>query len=187
MTKGATPPSARDTFGQKCALVVLGAAVRPDGTPSAVLIRRVERAVALMRAGTGDLLVPTGGVIAGRPAEAEVMAALAARMGVPADRILIESKARNTRENASFSLALLADAEAARRPGTVAGMIGQVVVVSDAWHLPRAVMLFRRAAPPAVTVRGCAVPVRAGHLGWWAAALREIPAFAVDALRGRGA
>lgn len=173
MTTGAIPPSARGRLGQKCAVIVLGAAVGPDGAPSPVVIRRVERAVALMTAGVGDVLVPSGGAIGGRPAEAEVMAALARRLGVPACRILTESKARNTRENARFSLALVA-----------AHDLAEVVVVSDGWHLPRALMLFRRAAPAGLRVRGCAAPVRAGRLGWWWAALREIPAIAVDAVRG---
>lgn len=175
MTKTMIPLSARVRFGQKCAIVVLGAAVGPDGAPTPVLTRRVERAAALMAAGTGRLLVPSGGAIGGRPAEADVMVALALRLGVPGDRILPESRARNTRENARFSLSLLAGRDD----------IAEVVVVSDAWHLPRALMLFRRAAPPGMTVRGCAAPLRPGRLGWWGSALREIPAFTVDAVRAR--
>jgi len=134
----------------------------------------VERAVALFLGGSGDIFVPTGGVRGSRPAEAEVMALLAADMGVPGHTILVESRARNTRENARFCLEMLAPLG-----------IGRVVVVSDAWHLPRALMLFRRAAAGRLSVEGCAAPVRAGRLGWWVAAAREVPAFAVDVFRGR--
>jgi uncharacterized SAM-binding protein YcdF (DUF218 family) len=170
MTEAGIPPSAK----AKCAVVVLGALVEHDGTPSATVQRRVERAVALFHGGSGDFLVPTGGVRGGRPAEAEVMAVLAAGMGVPGHKILIESRARNTRENARYSLDLLGSLN-----------VGRVIVVSDAWHLPRALMLFRRAAG-ALAVEGRAAGVRAGHLGWWMAAVREVPAFAVDVFRGRG-
>lgn len=175
MTNGRIPLSARGLHARECALVVLGAAVRADGAPTPVLLRRVERAAALMAAGTGDFLVVTGGAIAGRPAESAVMATVARDLGVPADRIVCESKARNTRENARFSLDLLAGR----------GGVGTVVVITDAWHLPRALMLFRRAAPPGLAVRGCAAPMRAGRLGWWLSALREIPAIAVDVVRAR--
>jgi len=148
--------------------------IGPNGVPSATLRRRVTRAVALFHAGSIDVMAMTGGSRSGRPAEADVMAALARDQGIPADRLLIESRARNTRENARFSLALL-------EPHGV----DRVVVVSDAWHLPRAMMLFRRFAAGGIAVDGCAAPVRAGSLGWWVAALREVPAFAVDAVRAR--
>lgn len=170
MTEAAIPLLAKP----KSAVVVLGALIGPDGTPSATVQRRVARAVALFHAGAGDMMTMTGGSRGDRPAEAEVMAALARDQGIPSDRLLIESCARNTRENARFSLALL-------EPHGV----GRVVVVSDAWHLPRALMLFRRYAPSGISVHGCSAPVRVGSLGWWVAALREVPAFAVDTVRGR--
>ncbi len=171
MTEAAIPLLAK----RKSAVVVLGALIGPDGVPSPTVRRRVERAVALFHAGSGDVMAMTGGSRGDRPAEADVMAALARDLGIPAERLLIESRARNTRENARFSLALL-------EPHGV----DHVVVVSDAWHLPRALMLFRRFAAGGISVHGCAAPMRAGSPGWWIAALREVPAFAVDAVRGRG-
>lgn len=171
MVKPPLPPSERPN----CAVVVLGARVEPDGSPSPTVRRRVERAVALVKTVPAAVLVTTGGAPEGQPTEGEVMAALARRLGVPDDRMLIESQARNTRENARNTVDLLS------------GMgVSRIVVVSDAWHLPRAVMLFRRAARGAFRVRGCAAPARTGRVGWWVAALREVPAFAADLFRGRG-
>ena len=62
------------------------------------------------------------------------MGALAAALGVPAERMILEPRSRDTIGNAFNSAALL------RARG-----LASVVLVSDAYHLARARMLFRRA------------------------------------------
>lgn len=112
------------------------------------------------------------------------MARAARAAGIPADRLLIEPRSRNTRENARFTVDIL-------KPRLGAGAdapLARIVVVSDAWHLPRAVMLFRRAVGRlevgVVRVEGRGVGWRPARLCWWMAALREVPAFAADLVRG---
>lgn len=64
--------------------------------------------------------------------ESEVMAEGLGRLGVPRERMILETKARNTLEQASNSAELL------RRRGT-----RRVVLVTDSEHMPRALSMFR--------------------------------------------
>ena len=115
------------------AIVVLGARLRPDGSPSGAIRRRVELGVRLYQERTAPLLLMSGGG-RGPTAEADVMARLAEAAGVPPAALVIEAASRNTVENASFCARLLRD----RR-------LRRIVLVSDRVHLPRAAMLFRLA------------------------------------------
>src|SRR5207248_1491109 len=89
--------------------------------------------------GVAPLLLLSGGGRSGRP-EAVVMAHLAVALGVAEERLLLEPDSRDTLANAFNSAALL------RARG-----LRSVVLVSDAYHLPRARMLFHRAG---LTVAG---------------------------------
>lgn len=114
------------------AIVVLGAQVYRNGRPSAALRGRVRRAVALSHAGLAPRLILTGGVGEAGIAEAAVMEALAVAHGVPADALILESRATRTLESA-------------RSVGAIARAAGwrSVIVVSDPFHLRRAALLFR--------------------------------------------
>ncbi len=116
--------------GRWDALVVAGAAVRADGTASGALARRTAHAVALWRAGLAPRVCFTGGLGRHGPTEAEVGAALAVQLGLPADCIVLEPVSTSTEENAS---------EAARRLGAL-----RVVVVTDSYHGWRCRLVFRR-------------------------------------------
>jgi uncharacterized SAM-binding protein YcdF (DUF218 family) len=133
---------------QAAAIVVLGARVRSDGTPSAALERRVRLAIALYRAGWAPLLVLSGG---GRQkvSEAEVMQRLALDAGVPAAALLMEPRSRTTLENATEAAKLLA----ACTPATV-------VLVTDGYHALRARLLFRMAGLRVIGVHSAEVPLR---------------------------
>lgn len=146
--------------------VVLGARLRPDGTPGPALVRRVAHAADLHRQGRVGRLLLSGGHAAAGCTEAEAMRRLAVAMGVPEAALLVEPHARNTFENALFSMALLDPGEC-------------VVLVSDAWHLPRARFAFRRlGGDPAVSA-----PPPAGGFRHWRGLLREAGAFAVTLCR----
>lgn len=139
--------------------IVLGARVRPDGTPSAALERRVRHAVGLAEAGAVRHLLLTGGPVAHPTPEAQAMRDLALALGLPAERLTVEDCARNTIQNALLSAPIL------ERHGW-----GKAVLVTETWHLPRALYVFRRLGL-AVTGSGAG----AGP-GWWLAALREVGA-----------
>jgi uncharacterized SAM-binding protein YcdF (DUF218 family) len=140
------------------AIVVLGCALR-GGAPSPALVRRVECGVALLARGVAPLLLLSGGGRSGRP-EAAAMAGLATALGVAAERLLVEPDSRDTIGNAVNTAALL------RARG-----LDSVVLVSDAYHLARARILFRRAG---LTVAATDHPPRRG----WP---RELPYYLREA------
>jgi uncharacterized SAM-binding protein YcdF (DUF218 family) len=146
------------------AIVVLGAQVLPGGRPSTALRRRVDHAVAVASP-LGDVpFLMCGGVGAEPPAEAVVMRRIAVQSGIAPERVILEDRSRTTLQQAE---------EAARLVGAAGWR--RVLVVTDRYHLPRAVFLFRRAGLDAAGSgcgRGDGSLVR-----WWAGAMREVPAW----------
>jgi uncharacterized SAM-binding protein YcdF (DUF218 family) len=118
------------------AIVILGGDVRQiAGAPAtevgALSLARLRGGAALARATHLPILV-TGGVVGDRdgPPVATVMAAsLAADFATPAR--WVEPRAHDTWQNARFAAAMLHDAG-----------IGSVYVVTDAWHMRRALIAF---------------------------------------------
>ncbi len=82
-----------------------------------------------------SILVTGGGVQAGReiPPYALLMRDVLIKEGVPDSLIWTESKSRNTHENAEYSALLL------RQKG-----VSKIVLVTDAYHMRRAAMSFRK-------------------------------------------
>lgn len=115
------------------AIVVLGARVLPDGTPSEALAARVAQAVALYRDGLGARLVFSGAGTGALP-EALVASRLAVAAGVKESDCLLESDSQSTFTNAQRSVEVL------RREG-----LRDVWLVTDDFHAYRAVSHFRRA------------------------------------------
>ena len=148
------------------AVVVLGAEVFPSGAPSPAVRRRVAHGVRALRRTGAEWLVVAGGVGRSGFCEASVMAALAVESGVPPELVVEERHSHNTLEQAVAVAAL-----ARQRAWT------SVRVVSDRFHVPRAVFLFRRVGVPAV-----GDPVKGRGEGsrrrWVAAWLREVAAWA---------
>lgn len=116
------------------AIVVLGAALNADGTPSPSLKRRARHGVALHRSGAAPVILFSGGVPVQGLSEAEAMRAIALELGVEPERILLEEASSSTWENAHNSV------DIARKHGWQ-----RLVVVSDEYHLPRARFSFKQA------------------------------------------
>lgn len=124
------------------ALVVLGSGVGPaiEGIPPRERLDSAARARIQGAARWYQLTQPAAVIVTGigpdgEPrASAEAMADALAHSGVPRDRILLEPRATNTRENALYSVEL----------GRARG-ITRFVVVTSALHLRRALGDFRRA------------------------------------------
>jgi len=119
------------------AIVVLGnrPPVDKHGRVMPETQRRVRRGVELYRAGLAPVLVMTGGPAPRGNIEAEVMRDLAVELGVPEDAIRVETKSRDTIENARFTKQLLSgEGDAVRKP--------QVILVTSPYHLARAQRLF---------------------------------------------
>jgi uncharacterized SAM-binding protein YcdF (DUF218 family) len=94
-------------------------------------LSRLTEAVRLWRALPGRRLIVSGPGREGSPTHADVLAAAALSMGVPADQIIRIDTAHDTEEESEAVKKLIANAPAA--------------VVTSAWHLPRAAALFRQA------------------------------------------
>jgi len=115
-------------------IIVLGAGVHPDNTPTEAMWRRTERAATLWKSGLAPIIICTGG-LPGRATRTEAATCLdlLQQYGVPADAIRLEEHSRSTEENALDSRALM-DANGWQT----------AILVSDGFHLLRASWLFQR-------------------------------------------
>lgn len=114
------------------AILVLGAAQLPDGSPGPAITRRVRHAVSLYQEGAAPRLVMVGGPTSTHTPEADTMAQVAHAEGVPEDDVHRERQSTRTLENAICSRGMMA-AQGWRR----------VLLVTDATHMPRALYTFR--------------------------------------------
>ena len=166
-----------DTVGEERpadVAVVLGAAVGAGGVPSASLARRVHHAARLLLEDATTHLLLTGGVGRHPPSEAEVMRRLAERDGVDPSRIIVEDRSRTTLESAARCAPLI----------TARGW-HDVLLVTDRYHLPRALLAFR-----AYGIHAQGSAPSNGHAGtsswrWTYMYLREAAAFPWYLLRTR--
>lgn len=113
--------------------LVLGAG-SSGGKPSAVFAGRIDYAVQLFQDGAVQKLLFTGGRGAGETiADSEAAKRYAIAKGVPADRILIETRSRTTRQNLAEAHQVLR-----QKPG-----VSTCFLVSDPLHLFRASRMMR--------------------------------------------
>ena len=146
-------------------IVLLGGDVGlpvPPRTESQLHGNRLLHAFRLFEASKAPLILVTGGNVfpqEGLSAEATYSKAILAGWGVPDDAILTESKSRNTRQNALYSHQILS-----------AQGIDRILLVTSAFHMPRAAAVFRHAgfevmpSPSSVSVTDYRRPKL---LDWW--------------------
>lgn len=113
-------------YGESFPIIILGGRVYEHG-PSLILSYRLDAAAAYLKKNPDAVCVVSGGRGADEPEpEAEVMARyLSSKHGIAPERIVIEDKSSNTRENIRFSNALL-DGETS------------VAIATDSFHQLRA-------------------------------------------------
>ncbi|MEA2884677.1 MAG: hypothetical protein QOH32_3933 [Bradyrhizobium sp.] len=125
-------------------VVVLGGAIDPDrsatrGVPvfrggvdrlitAAALAHRYPQARIIYSGGSANLVADDAAK------EAEFAVAIFESLGIAKQRLILESRSRNTQENAEFSKAM-----ASPKPGE------RWLLVTSAWHMPRAIGVFRTA------------------------------------------
>ena len=155
-------------------LVVFGAAVSADGTPSAALARRLDAAARAAAVFSASRVRVTGGAVRGRVPEAPVMAASLLAAGVARERLVVEDTARTTWESARRIARLLAD-----RGDTMS-----VVLVTSGYHAPRCRLFLRLNGVAVVTaVTPADERRRMGTQAWMVAMAREIAALPWNVLR----
>lgn len=82
-------------------LIVLGNPAKDDGTPSAILQTRLDKAVTLFNDGVSRHVIVTGGAAHNFYLESEVMANYLAKHGVPEELIIQDQISLNTIDNAA--------------------------------------------------------------------------------------
>ena len=112
-------------------LIVLGNPAKRDGTPGPEMRERVLEGVREYRAGVAPRIIMTGGAAHNDYVEAHVMAELAKAQGVPATAIVEEGQAKDTIQNAYYSVKIMQ-----------AHGWHSAEVVSTHSHLPRASLIF---------------------------------------------
>ncbi len=106
--------------------IVFGAGVYPDGTPTPYLQRRIETAADLYKAGKARVLLLSGDNSSSHHNEPIAMRAYAEKLGVPASRIVLDYAGFNTYDSC-YRAAVIFNVHSA-------------ILVSHAYHLPRAIM-----------------------------------------------
>lgn len=150
------------------AIVILGAAVWPDG-PSPTLLRRTKHAAALWTASPDAIVVPCGGLGKNPPAEARVMADILIANGVPKNAIVEEDKSTSTYENLHNAAAIL-------KPRG----IHDIVIVTNGYHGPRAKLVARAVGLGAqISAPDSSDAPRAQHYRMVIREIFAIPAYAI--------
>ncbi|MEM7497975.1 MAG: YdcF family protein [Pseudomonadota bacterium] len=121
-----------ERMGRVDALIVLGGGVDPDYVLNYVGRERADTAAEVLRAGRAEVAIFTGTFErVDRPeGEAGLMRNRVSASGIDTTRLFLEPAARTTLENLRFSF-VLAEAQGNR----------SFAIVTDAYHLPRALAL----------------------------------------------
>lgn len=136
-------PPWNEARGAPDGIVVLGGPIDPDLSAAhgvAVVSGSADRviaAAALARRYPNARIIYSGGsanLILSEAREADYASALFESLGVPKAQLTMERRARNTRENAEYSRAMAAPKAGERW-----------LLVTSAYHMPRAVGVFRKA------------------------------------------
>ncbi len=151
--------SASDVPAERVALV-LGARVYANGRLSGMLRDRVETAVALYKAGKVQKLLMSGDNSSLEYNEPDAMAAHAMAMGVPAEDIQPDYAGRRTYDSCYRARAIF--------------QVDSVVVVTQAFHLPRALFLCSQLGLQAIGVAADQRPYDPRSIAW--SETREVPA-----------
>jgi uncharacterized SAM-binding protein YcdF (DUF218 family) len=145
-------------------IIVLGCAIRRDGTPTPLLRGRLERALRFARAqetatGKAPVFVLSGGQGSDEcVSEAECMRRWLAEQGVPAEQMLLEDRSTDTAENMAFSKALIQE----RNPAA------KIAFSTTNYHVFRSGLKARR-----VKMRAVGMGCRSKWYFWPNAAVRE--------------
>ena len=151
--------SAADAPAERVALV-MGARVYSNGRLSGMLRDRVETAVALYHAGKVEKLLMSGDNSSLEYNEPDAMMAHAVALGVPAEDIQPDYAGRRTYDSCYRAKAIF--------------QVESLVIVTQAFHLPRALFLCNQLGIPAIGVAADQSTYDPRSLAW--SETREVPA-----------
>lgn len=124
-------PTSNTALTRFDSIVVLGEPADSDGNPTPLELSSVTEAVREYERGVAPRLIFTGAAVHNQYVEARVMAHAAEAQGIPSSAVLIEPRARNTFENACYSVRLM------RARGW-----SSAEVIASPTHGPRAATIF---------------------------------------------
>lgn len=153
-------------------LIIFGAAVRADGSPSGSLQRRVQGALANAQPYPDARFIPTGGLGRYGPSEASVMESMLLRQGIQPRNIVLEDQGRDTLESIRFCHAILRGCQD----------VEAVIPCTSSYHIPRCALLLRILG---YTVRVPKMPADRPHLPlrkWVYFTLKEFVSLPYDAI-----
>lgn len=130
------------------AIIVLGAKIQPDGTPSNTLRYRLDAARCAFECGYAGRIIVTGGQ--GRDEnepEASAMKRYLVREGIPADSVFEETTSKNTIENLKNAKAIMDEKG-----------LETVLIATTDYHMDRALVIAKR-----LSVSAGALPARPGR------------------------
>ncbi len=130
------PPVAASSLPQADAIVLLGGAVRGEVSADTLADMsgvgdRLIFATALFKAGKAPLVLVTGGAPEGEVAQAALIRDILVTMGVPQEKVVLETRNRATSDNRRFTSETLAEMG-----------VASILLVTSAFHMPRAMMVF---------------------------------------------
>lgn len=149
-----------DTAPYAKVAVVFGAGVRRDGSPTPILRDRVATAADLYFQGKVEKLLMSGGSRFDYYSEPEAMKRYAISLGIPAEAIVIDNGGQRTYDSCYRAKAIFG--------------LEQAILVTQSFHLPRALYTCRALGLPAVGVAADRRAYRLFSLLVWN--LRELPA-----------
>ncbi len=100
-------PASNTSLTRFDAIIVLGAPADSDGNPTPAQLARVTEGVREYERGVAPRLILTGGAVHNRFMEGHVMARTARAEGIPGSAIFVEPEARDTIQNACYSVRIM--------------------------------------------------------------------------------
>lgn len=130
------PPMAAQALPEADVIVLLGGAIRGRASSETLadmsdLGDRLLFAAAAFKAGKAPVVLITGGGAPGQIPEASAISDILVVMGVPRDKIRLETRNRVTRDNNRYTAETLADMGAK-----------SILLVTSAFHMRRAMLVF---------------------------------------------
>lgn len=126
-----------------------------EGAVVGDMMERLVTAARIQRKLDVPIVVSGGRTFDFQTPEAPIVRRYLVDLGVPQEKIIIEGKSRDTRENALFTAVLLAH-RGLKSP----------ILVTSAYHLRRSVILFERAGVKATPVAGGFLSAPSPKRGW---------------------
>jgi len=142
-----------ETSPQQRVAIVFGAGLWRDGSPTPVLRDRVETAVDLYFSGKVEKLLMSGDNSVIEYNEPAAMHAYALQLGVPGDDIVLDYAGRRTYDTCYRARDIFA--------------IRDAILVTQGFHLPRALYTCNQLGIPAVGVTADRRDYRRGSLAYW--------------------